>query len=74
MNLDNVGTYDEPEEEDDDADDDDDGEDEFEEEVEDAAAAAAADAAAWAVVGFLWRRDGGAVVGSVQLGLFLIHD
>ena len=73
VDLHDVGANDEPDEEGGDADDDDDGEDELEDKAEEAAAAPAAPAAAsGAVVGFR-RWDGGAVVGSVQLGLFLRH-
>lgn len=70
VELHDVGADDEPEDEDGDADDDEGGEDEFEDEAEDAAAAAleaSAAASAWAVVGFFGRRDGGAVISSVQV-------
>lgn len=70
VSLDVVGAEDEPEDEDDDAEGDDDGDDELDEVAEEAegAAAAAAGATADAAVG-VSRRDRGAVVGPVQVGL-----
>lgn len=68
LEFDSVGADDEPEQENGEADDDDDGE----EEIEDAGAETEVDAAAWSMVGG-GRRDGWAIVGPVQLGVFSSH-
>jgi len=74
MELDPVGFDYEPEDEEGQAHEDDCGHDQLEDEAEDAAAAAAEGptAAAKALVGASLRRDGWAIVGSIQ-ALFLRH-
>lgn len=84
VEFDGVGAENQPADEDDDSDDNENGDEDLAyagaDAVGDAAAAAAegvataaASSAARAVIGFGGRRDGGAVVGSVQVGLFISH-
>lgn len=73
VKLDPIGAEDEPEDEHQKAYNDNNAADEFQKETEKAAAAAVPSAAALAVVGSAGWRDWRAVVGSVQVGLFLCH-